>query len=214
MNEELSIGTPQTKKEKLKIFLLENKKKIIFLISFFILLLIGYIGFKEFQKKQKLEISNMYNKAIIQYSKDSKIQTMDVLVKIINKKDPTYSPLSLYFIIENKIILEKKKINELFDILIKKTQLDKEIKNLIVYKKALFNSDEINENELLDILNPIINSESVWKSHSLYLIAEYFYYKDEMQKSKEFYDKIVSLDNANRYLLKKAQKRLNRDLSD
>jgi len=214
MNEELSIGTPQTKKEKLKIFLLENKKKIIFLISFFILLLIGYIGFKEFQKKQKLEISNMYNKAIIQYSKDSKIQTMDVLVKIINKKDPTYSPLSLYFIIENKIILEKKKINELFDILIKKTQLDKEIKNLIVYKKALFNSDEINENELLDILNPIINSESVWKSHSLYLIAEYFYYKDEMQKSKEFYDKIVSLDNANRYLQKKAQKRLNRDLSD
>ena len=98
--------------------------------------------------------------------------------------------------------------------MIKKTQLDKEIKNLIVYKKALFNSDEINENELLDILNPIINSESVWKSHSLYLIAEYFYYKDEMQKSKEFYDKIVSLDNANRYLQKKAQKRLNRDLSD
>ena len=214
MNEELSIGTPPTKKEKIKIFLLENKKKIIFLISSFILLLIGYMVFKEFQKKQKLEISNMYNKAIIQYSKDSKIQTMDVLVKIINKKDPTYSPLSLYFIIENKIILEKKKINELFDILIKKTQLDKEIKNLIVYKKALFNSDEINENELLDILNPIINSESVWKSHSLYLIAEYFYYKDEMQKSKEFYDKIVSLDNANRYLQKKAQKRLNRDLSD
>ena len=214
MNEELSIGTPPTKKEKIKIFLLENKKKIIFLISSFILLLIGYMVFKEFQKKQKLEISNMYNKAIIQYSKDSKIQTMDVLVKIINKKDPTYSPLSLYFIIENKIILDKKKINELFDILIKKTQLDKEIKNLIVYKKALFNSDEINENELLDILNPIINSESVWKSHSLYLIAEYFYYKDEMQKSKEFYDKIVSLDNANRDLQKKAQKRLNRDLSD
>ena len=214
MNEELSIGTPPTKIEKIKIFLLENKKKIIFLVSSFILLLFGYLGFKEFQKKQKLEISNMYNKAIIQYSKDSKTLTMDVLVKIINKKDPTYSPLSLYFIIENKIILEKKKINELFDILIKKTQLDKEIKNLIVYKKALFNSDEINENELLDILNPIINSESVWKSHSLYLIAEYFYYKDEMQKSKEFYDKIVSLDNANRYLQKKAQKRLNRDLSD
>ena len=214
MNEELSIGTPPTKKEKIKIFLLENKKKIIFLISSFILLLIGYIVFKEFQKKQKLEISNMYNKAIIQYSKDSKIQTMDVLVKIINKKDPTYSPLSLYFIIENKIILEKKKINELFDILIKKTQLDKEIKNLIVYKKALFNSDEINENELLDILNPIINSESVWKSHSLYLIAEYFYSKDQMQKSKEFYKKILSLDDANQDLQKKAQKRLNRDLSD
>ena len=214
MNEELSIGTPPTKKEKIKIFLLENKKKIIFLISCFILLLIGYIVFKEFQKKQKLEISNMYNKAIIQYSKDSKIQTMDVLVKIINKKDPTYSPLSLYFIIENKITLEKKIINELFDILIKKTQLEKEIRNLIVYKKALFNSDEISENELLDTLNPIINSESVWKSHSLYLIAEYFYYKDEMQKSKEFYDKIVILDNANRDLQKKAQKRLNRDLSD
>ena len=64
-----------------------------------------------------------------------------------------------------------------------------EIKNLIIFKKALFNSDCVSENELLKILNPVINSESIWKSHSLYLLAEFFYSKNEKQKSKEFFNK-------------------------
>ena len=79
---------------------------------------------------------------------------------------------------------------------------------------ALFNADDIKENDLLTILNPIINSESVWKSHALYLIAEYFYSKEEKQKSKEFFEKIVNLENSNLELKTEAQKRLSRDLSD
>ena len=55
----------------------------------------------------------------------------------------------------------------------------------------------VNENELLEILKPIINSDSVWKSHALYLLAEYFYSKKEKQKSKEFFNQIIILDNAN-----------------
>jgi len=92
--------------------------------------------------------------------------------------------------------------------------LEKEIKNLIIYKKALFNAEMIEENELLEILNPIINSQSVWKSHALYLIAEYFYSKNEKQKSKEFFSQILDLENANQDLRIESQKRLNRDLSD
>ena len=102
----------------------------------------------------------------------------------------------------------------MFDILINKTSLEEEIKNLIIYKKALFNADEITENNLLKILNPLINSESVWKSHALYLISEYFYAKDEKQKSKDFFNQLVNLENANQDLLIEARKRLNRDLSD
>ena len=78
-------------------------------------------------------------------------------------------------------------INVLFDELINETVLDQEIKNLIIYKKALFNSDFSDENDLLQMLNPIINSESMWKSHSLYLIAEYFYSKNQKQKAKEIF---------------------------
>ena len=134
--------------------------------------------------------------------------------EIIEKRDTTYSPLALYFIIDNNLIENKNEINELFDILINKTSLDTEIKNLIIYKKGLYNSDTKEENELLDILNPLINSNSIWKSHALHLIAEYFYSKNEKQKSKEFFNQILSTQNANQDIINEAQKRLNRDLSE
>ena len=83
-----------------------------------------------------------------------------------------------------------------------------------MYKRQLFNSDQAQESELLKILNPLINSKSVWKSHALYLMAEYFYSKDQKQKSKEFFNQIANLDDANSEIKLQAQKRLNRDLSD
>ena len=132
----------------------------------------------------------------------------------IRDSDPTYSPLSLYFIIDNKLISNQDEINTYFDVLIEKTSLDKEIKNLIVYKKALFNADLAQESDLLNILNPLINSESVWKSHALYLMAEYFYSKNQKQKAKEFFNQILLLPNANSDIKVKSQKRINRDLSE
>ena len=133
---------------------------------------------------------------------------------MINDKDETYSPLALYFIIDNNLIEDKNEINNLFDILIEKTNLEKEITNLVIYKKALFNADKTSEIELLNILNPLINSKSIWKSHALYLVAEFFYDKGESQKSKDFFQKILSMKNSNSEILISAQKRLNRDLSD
>ena len=98
--------------------------------------------------------------------------------------------------------------------LIDNTSLDKEIKNLIIYKKALYNADSAKEGELLTMLNPLINSETVWKSHSLYLIAEYFYANNQNQKAKEFFNKILSNENLSPDIKIQAEKRLNRDLSD
>ena len=92
--------------------------------------------------------------------------------------------------------------------------MDNEIKNLNIYKKALYNADDVNEGDLLNILKPLINSESIWKSHALYLMAEYFYSKNEKQKSKEFFNQIISLENANKKIKIESQKRLNRDLSE
>ena len=122
--------------------------------------------------------------------------------------------MSLYFIIDNDLILEKDKVNNLFDILIFETELETEIKNLIIYKKGLYNADTISENELLNILNPLINSKSIWKSHALYLMAEYFYSKNEKQKSKEFFQQIINIEYPNQDIIKKTKKRLNRDLSE
>ena len=116
--------------------------------------------------------------------------------------------------IDNNLIDNNEDINILFDVLIDDTSLKKEVKNLIIYKKALFNSNTIEENELIKLLNPIINSDSIWRSHSLYLIAEFFYSKDEKQKSKEFFNQILELQNSNTDIKLKSQKRLNKDLRE
>ena len=63
-------------------------------------------------------------------------------------------------------------------------------------------------------MNPIIKSKSIWNSHALYLLAEFFYSKNEKQKSKEFFDQIINSENSNPDILVEAQKRINRDLSD
>ena len=133
---------------------------------------------------------------------------------MINENDATYSPLALYFLIDNNLINNKNEVNILFDELIDETNFDEEIKNLIIYKKALFNSEFALENDLLEILNPIINSDSIWKSHAFYLLAEYFYSKGEKQKSKEFFDQILTLTNSNNDLKIESQKRINRDFSE
>jgi hypothetical protein len=45
-------------------------------------------------------------------------------------------------------------------------------------------------------------------------MAEYFYSKDQKQKSKEFFNQIISLENSNSDIKLQAEKRLNRDLSE
>ena len=216
MDEDLSIINANTRNEKIKNFFVNNKNFIIFGIIILILVVTCVYSYDKYLTKKKEEISDNYNSIIIDYSESKKKQTAAKLIEIINEKDPTYSPLSLYFIIDNKLVADKSVIYNLFQTIINDTSLDKEIKNLVIYKKALFYAEEFdnNENTLLDILNPLINSESVWKSHALYLMAEYFYSKNQNQKSKEFFEKIISLENANPNIIKEAQKRLNRDLSE
>ena len=214
MDEDLSIINTNTRNERIKRFIQNNKKIIISIFIILILSLIFFFGLGEYNKNKRSKISEIYNSAVIEYSDSTKKETLEKLIKIINAKDPTYSPLSLYFIIDNKLISETSNVNKFFDVLIDKTSLEPEIKNLVIYKKALFNADQANENDLMEILNPVINSKSVWKSHALYLVAEYFYAKNEKNKSKEFFNQIMILENSNPDIKKEAQKRLNRDLSD
>ena len=214
MDEDLSIINSNTRNEKIKNFIINNKKSLIILLILFLGIIISFFGYKEFKKSQTIKISDLYNSIIINYSEESKDETINKLVEIINKKNSTYSPLSLYFIIDNQLISNQEEVNDLFDVLIDDTPLEKEIKNLIIYKKGLYNADKTKENELLEILRPLINTKSVWSSHALYLIAEFFYSKDEKQKAKDFFNKILEIDNANQDIVKETRKRLSRDLSD
>ena len=214
MDEDVSIINTNTRNEKIKNFFINNKNKLIFGIIILLVGIVGVYSFDKYQINKKQQVSDTFNLVTIEYSENNKEKTANKLIEIIYEKDPTYSPLSLYFIIDNELISDQKQINELFDILIDQTSLDDEIKNLVIYKKALFNADQSSEGDLLNLLNPLINSKSVWKSHALYLMAEYFYAKDQNQKAKEFFNQIIGLENPNPDIRLQADKRLNRDLSE
>ena len=214
MDEEISIIDSNTRNQKIKDFFINNKKILATITIFLIFSILSFYIYQIYKDRNKEKISNRYNNAIIEHKNGDDSKIISEMKEIIKDKNSTYSPLALYYLIDENLIKDKSEINYLFDVLINKTSLDYEIKNLIIYKKALFNADTINENELLNILNPIINSKSIWKSHGLYLLAEYFYSKNEKQKSKEFFNQILNTKNANTDIIKETQKRLNRDLSE
>ncbi len=214
MDEDLAAINTNTRNQKIRDFFVKFKNYLISLFVIIILIIFGYFIYSDIQKKNKINLANKYNEATIDYYSGKEKNIKSDLIEIINKKDKTYSPLSLYFLLENEIITENKKINELFDVLINETNLEKEIRNLVIYKKGLFNSEFETENNLIKILSPVINSESIWKSHALYLLAEYFFHRNEKKKSKEFFEKIIAEDNSNVTIKKKAQRRLIRDFSE
>ena len=214
MEEDIAIVSANTRNERIKNFFSKNKKIILISISIIVLIFIGYFSLEEIEKRKNLKLSNQYNSIVLNFDKKNKDIIVKQLILIINQKNSTYSPLALYFIIDNKLVSEKDNINQLFNTLIEKTKLEKEIKNLIIYKKALYNSESSEENDLISILKPIINSDSVWKSHALYLMAEYFFSKNEKNKSKEFFQQVLILENSNPDIRLESQKRLNRDFSE
>jgi hypothetical protein len=214
MDEELSIIDTKTRNEKIKNFLVQNKKLIILSITVVIIVILSFYSYQIYEDNHKEKISEKFNSAVIEYEKGNASKSTQALIEVIEDRNSTYSPLALYFVIDNNLIQSQSEVNRLFNILIDKTSLENEIKYLIIYKKALYNADTIKENDLLLILKPLINSESIWKSHGLYLLAEYFFSKNEKQKAKDFFSQIIMLENANQEILKESQKRLNRDLGD
>ena len=213
MDEEIEIINTNTRIEKLKNFLVAKRKKIITLLVILILILISFFAYQEFKSRNKIKLANKFNKIVTSFENGQK-NVNDELIDIINIKDKTYSPLAFFFLLDNDLISSKDEINSYFDILINNIPLEKEIKNLTIYKKGLFNSDYVQENELLNILNPIIKSESMWKPQALYLMAEYYLSNNQMQKSKEFFNQIVDMENISPKIKLEVQKRLRSNFSE
>jgi len=213
MSEDIEIINQNTRIEKIKNFFSNNYKKLISLLILILIVLFSYFGYQEYNKRAKLEIADIYNQITLKKITIENTNDIEQLIKIIKEKDPIYSALSLYFIIENNLVNDPREINNFFDLVIK-SQVEKEIKNLIIYKKAMFNADKISENELLDILNPILKSESVWKSHALLLMADYFEHSNNLIKSKDFLKEIANSELVNNEIRIEAERRLKRKFGE
>jgi len=167
-------------------FFKKNKLIIISIITILITFLIILIIFNEYQNKKNIYISEKYNKAKILIEKNDSENSIKLLEEIILKKNTFYSPSALNLIIDNNMIKDKEKVLSYFEIIIFDSKLDIETKNLFILKKIIYLGDDIEENELLSNLKPIIKSNSLWKSTALDYIKKYYFSKGEFIKAKEF----------------------------
>ena len=193
----------------------KNSKYLIFSISAIIILILAYFVYLEINSRNQSKLAEEYNYIVNNFNNlQNSEQSTERLIRIVEKKNSTYSPLSLYFILDNELVTEKNEINKYFDMVINIGSLEKEIKNLNIYKKAIYNSNFVDEAELVEILRPITNSDSIWKSHSLFLLAEFFYYKENKAESKKLLNEIINYENSNSEIKLEAQKKLVRDFSE
>ena len=184
-----------TKKSKFKKFY--DKYKI--LIFSTILILIFALGTYNFylakNEKRRVLLSENYIQAKIYLEGGNKNKAIDILKEVIYSNDATYSTLSLFLLINQKLISNYEELSNLFNHLLENNKFSKEEKNLLIYKKALLNSNFVNESEILEALKPLLNEESSWKAHGLILLGDYFASKKEYVKATEFYKKVFTINN-------------------
>ena len=174
-----------------------NSKLITIFLIIVILGLSLFIWINHNNKNEKKLISENYIQAKIFLEKENNNEAKEILIKLIKKKDEVYSPLSLFLIIDKKLEEDNQKISNLFDSIIKMKNLENEDKNLIILKKAIFISNEGKEVEVLNLLKPIINSDSAWKIECLKFLGDFYYSRSEFIKAKEYYSILINLDNSN-----------------
>ena len=197
-----------TKKTKLRKFY-ETNKTLIFSVVLILIIIIASVSFySEAKEKKKILLADNYLSAKIYLENDNKNKAKNILKTIIFANDNTYSVLSLFLILNENLIVDQRELSNLFDQVLENNKFEKEIKNLIIFKKALFQSNFISESELLETVKPLINTETVWKPHALLLLGDYFASKKEYLKAYEFYIQILSLKNLHKELYDQAKSQL------
>ena len=167
-------------------FVKKNLKKLIVLSILLILILFSYLFYKDLKNKGEIKLSEQYTQASILF-KEKKIEdAKQLLENIINKKHKFYSPLALYFVIDNNLEEDPLKIINFFNKILSISSIEKENLNLIKIKKAILLFDVDDEELIIKTLNPIINSDSVWRILSIRLISEYFLSKGQKKKANEY----------------------------
>ena len=197
-----------SKKSRIKKFYDSNKILIFSFILIIIISLASFIFYLKNVEKNKILLSENYVKAKIYLEDGNKSEAISMLKEVIYANDSTYSTLSFFLIINQNLIDDYAELSTLFDHLLENNRFEVEIKNLLIYKRALFNSNYITEAELLEDIKPLLNNETLWRPHALLLLGDYFISKKEYLKAKEFYTQILSINNLQKNLYDQARLQL------
>jgi len=185
----------------------------VFILSI-IFCVIGFFSYEMYLNNKRSNLANKFNNSVNSHKIGNNENIINNMVEIINSNDKTYSPLALYYLIDNNLISSIDEINKYFDIIIYELSLDQNLVDLNIYKKTLYNADSLTENELLNMIEPILTKENLWQSHAMYLLAEYYYSKGEKEKSLNYFKSIVSKTDSNSDIKLEARKRIQRDFSE
>ena len=197
-----------TKKSRVKKFYETNK---IFIFSSILILIILFASLSFYlnkQERKKILLSENYIQAKVYLEKGNNSEALNTLKKVIFANDSTYSTLSFFLILNQNLISDYKEISALYDHLLENNNFEKELRNLLIYKKSLFSSNSVDETELLEITKPLLSTDTLWKPHALLLLGDYFMSKEENIKAKEFYQKILSMNNLHKDLYNQAKSQL------
>ncbi len=191
------MNSENSGKKTFKDFLKSNSKLLVglLIILFIVFILFSWLDYSK--KNEKIRISEKFIDAKIFLNKKNNDSSLKIFKNIINKKDKVYSPLSLFLIIDKDLEKDEKAILKYFDTVLSIKDLEKEDLNLLKLKKAIFSSESSKEQDLLDLLNPIINSKSVWRARSLKFLGDYYFSKKEFKKAKQYYSDLLSEENPN-----------------
>ena len=197
-----------TKKSKIKKFYESNK---MFIFSFIFILLILFVSlslYLESNEKKKILLSENYIQAKLYLENGNKSEALNILKKVIFANDPTYSTLSFFLMLNQNLITDYKEISSLYEYLLENNKFEKELRNLLIYKKALFDSNFIVESELVETIKPLLNTDTLWKPHALLLLGDYFMSKGENIKAIEFYQQVLSINNLRNDLYDQAKSQI------
>jgi len=167
-------------------FIKKNLKKLIILFIFIIFILFSYFIYNDLKKKKEIKLSQDYIEASIQFKNKNKDESKKLLENIIFKKHKFYSPLALYFIIDNNLETDTSKIIIFYDKILSISSIDQENLDLIKIKKSTFLFKTDNEKLIIETLNPVINSDSVWRNMAIKLVSDYFLSKNQKTKANEY----------------------------
>ena len=197
-----------TKKTKFRKFY-ESYKILIFSSAFILIFSLVFLNFYiENKERKRILLSENYIQAKIYLENGDKSKATNILKKVIFENDATYSTLCFFLILNQNLITDYKEISTLFDHLLDNNKFEKEVKNLLIYKRALFNSNIISESELLSDIKPLLNEETLWRPHVLLLLGDYFVSKKDYLKAKEFYTQILLIKNLRRDFYDQARSKL------
>ena len=147
----------------------KKKKKLLLLIIFIIIaILLGIFFFNYYQDNKNEKISEKYIKAGIYLSSEDREKSKIIYKEIILSKNKFYSILALNNIIENELEQNSEEILKLFNI-IENAKNEKERKNLIKLKKALYLIKISRPKEGNELLQEIISQNSIWGNIALEL---------------------------------------------